>query len=207
VRTYVYIDGFNLYYGAVKGTRLKWLDLMRLCKKVLQPRHDILKIKYFTALVSSTTHDKTKHVRQQSYIRALEAHIPELEVFYGHFMSHPVMARLAQPIGSQKSARIMRTEEKGSDVNLAVHLLNDAWLDLYDCAVLISNDSDLAEALRLAKQQHDKIIGVITPQKTAPSRVLIRHATFVRRLRIGALQTSQLPRQIPGTSIRKPADW
>lgn len=39
---------------------------------------------------------------------------------------------------------IIKTEEKGSDVNLAVHLLNDGWLDAYDCAVVVSNDSDLA---------------------------------------------------------------
>ena len=49
MRTFVYVDGFNLYYGALKGTPFKWLDLVALFGKVLQPRHDILKVKYFTA--------------------------------------------------------------------------------------------------------------------------------------------------------------
>ena len=47
-------------------------------------------------------------------------------------------------------------QEKGSDVNLAIHVLNDAWKDEYDCAVIVSNDSDLAESLRLIKEQNKK---------------------------------------------------
>ena len=54
MRTFVYVDGFNLYYGALRGTPWKWLDLPALFAKVLQPRHDILKVKYFTARVSGT---------------------------------------------------------------------------------------------------------------------------------------------------------
>ena len=40
---------------------------------------------------------------------------------------------------------MIRTEEKGSDVNLAVHLLNDGWMNACDCAVVFTNDSDIAE--------------------------------------------------------------
>ncbi len=72
-----------------------------------------------------------------------------------------------------KFTRIFKTEEKGSDVNLAVHLLNDAWLNKYECAVIISNDSDLAEPLRLIKQQNGKKIGLISPLiQGHPSREL-----------------------------------
>lgn len=45
--------------------------------------------------------------------------------------------------------RVWKNEEKGSDVNLAIHLLNDAWNNRFDVAVVVSNDSDLAEAMRL----------------------------------------------------------
>ena len=65
--------------------------------------------------------------------------------------------------GNQHAAQVIKTEEKGSDVNLAVHLLNDSWLDVYDCAVVVSNDSDIAEAMRLARHHHGKLIGLITP--------------------------------------------
>ena len=63
---------------------------------------------------------------------------------------------------------IWKNEEQGSDVNRALHLLNDAWLNVYDCAVVVSNDSDLSEALRIVKAQSDKLIGIVTPG--APQR-------------------------------------
>ena len=104
---------------------------------------------------------------------------------------------------------VWKNEEKGSDVNLALHLLNDAWQDAYDCAVVVSNDSDLAESLRLVRAQHRKLIGLITPG--APLRKtswqLRQHAHFVKPIRTWALEESQLPDPIRGTSIRKPATW
>jgi len=97
VRTFIYIDGFNLYYGSVKGTLLKWLDLKKFFQIVLHPKHSILSIKYFTALVSSPPHDPQKSTRQQIYLRALKAHIPEIEIYYGHFLSNPIRAPLVNP--------------------------------------------------------------------------------------------------------------
>ena len=75
---------------------------------------------------------------------------------------------------------VIKTEEKGSDVNLAVHLLNDAWLDRYECAVVVSNDSDLAEATRLVKEHTGKALGLITPGDSNASRQLLKHADFTR---------------------------
>ena len=106
-----------------------------------------------------------------------------------------------------KFANVIKTEEKGSDVNLALHLLNDTWLDLYDCAVVVSNDSDLAESLKLVKIQHKKVIGLITPHKTHPSKELMQYADFNKRIRKGVLAISQLPDPIPGTTIQKPSIW
>ena len=207
MRTFVYVDGFNLYYGALKGTPWKWLDLPALFAKVLQPRHDILKVKYYTARVSGTLADQSKPQRQDVYLRALQRYRTEVEVYFGHFLSHAVRAPLAQPVGNMRTATVIKTEEKGSDVNLAVHLLNDGWLDAYDCAVVVSNDSDIAEAMRLVRQQHGKRIGLVTPGNRGASRQLLAHADFARRIRTGGLQQSQLPDPIPGTNIRKPAKW
>ena len=107
------------------------------------------------------------------------------------------------------SVAVWKNEEKGSDVNLALSLLNDAWQDAYDCAVVVSNDSDLAEALRLVKTQHHKIIGVVTPgaPERKTSRQLRQHSDFVRPVRTWMLRASQLPDPIPGTTIHKPANW
>lgn len=107
------------------------------------------------------------------------------------------------------TVEVWKNEEKGSDVNLALHVLHDAWMDAYDCAVIVSNDSDLAEALRLVKAHHRKRIGLITPG--APTRKtsvqLRQHADFMRPIRPRALQECQLPSPIPGTTIHKPAKW
>ena len=208
MRTHVYVDGFNLYYGALKGTSWKWLDLPALFAAVLQAQHDIAKVKYFTARVSSMPDDLSKPQRQDVYLRALCQYRPEVEMHFGHFLSHRVRAPLARPMpGAQRSVEIVRTEEKGSDVNLAVHMLNDAWLDACDCAVVVSNDSDIAEAMRLVRQQHEKRIGLLTPGTRKPSQQLLKQADFARHIRPGALRASQLPDPIPGTNIRKPARW
>ena len=207
MRTFVYVDGFNLYYGALKDSSWKWLDLLALFEKVLQPHHDILAIKYFTARVSGTSGDPSKPQRQDVYLRALRHYRPRVEIYFGHFLSHKVWAPLAQPLGSQRMAEVIRTEEKGSDVNLAVHLLNDGWMNAYDCAVVVSNDSDIAEAMRLVRQHHAKRIGLITPGTGRPSRQLMAHADFSRHIRDNALRRSQLPNPIPGANIRKPSHW
>ncbi len=79
MRTIVYVDGFNLYYGALKGSPWKWLDLFLLFKTILQSHHDIRAIKYFTARVSSTSGDPSKPRRQDVYLRALRCYRPEVE--------------------------------------------------------------------------------------------------------------------------------
>jgi uncharacterized LabA/DUF88 family protein len=205
-KTFVYIDGFNLYYRGIKNTPYKWLDLKLLCQKVLDPTHKIESIKYFTALVSGRG-DPQKPIRQQTYIRALKKYIPEISIYYGHFLSNCVSAPLANPVSNQKYVKIIKTEEKGSDVNLATHLLNDAWLNKYDCAVIISNDSDLIEAINLVKQQHKRKIGLILPPDCYPSKTLMKKVNFIKKLRRNTIISSQLPNPIPGTNIHKPLTW
>ena len=206
LKTYIYIDGFNLYHRALKNTPHKWLDLKALFQRILDDKHEIIGIKYFTAIVSGKL-DPNKPVRQQVYIRALQLSIPEISIHYGKFMSHVVKAPLAHPVGQNKWADIIKTEEKGSDVNLAVHLLNDAWLGKYDCAVILSNDSDLKEAITLVKNEHKKLIGVAMPPNCFPSKELILVADFVKQIRNASLVASQLPDVIPGTNVHKPKEW
>lgn len=209
MRTSIYIDGFNFYYAAVKDTPHKWLDLRKVFATVLQAHHRIEAINYYTAQVSGQR-DPQQPLRQQTYWRALQASTPELRIFKGRFLTHPVTWPLAQPLPAQRFATVLKTEEKGSDVNLAVHMLNDAWLDAYDCAVIVSNDSDLAEAMRLVRHQHPtKKLGLVFARHRGgkPSYELSQHAHFVLRLSERVLAACQLPNPIPGTNIHKPASW
>lgn len=206
MRTIIYVDGFNLFYRALKRTAYKWLDLKALFATILHHRHQITAIKYFTARVSGK-YDPQSPIRQQTYLRALQAHIPEMSVIYGHFLTHNVRMPLAQPTNTARFAQVIKTEEKGSDVNIAVHLVNDAWRDAFDCAVIVSNDSDLAEAVRIVRQERGKTVGVIMPGKGFPSKELIQYAQFVKHIRTGTMKGCQLPNPIPTTRIHKPADW
>lgn len=132
----VYIDGFKLYYRAVKGTPYRWLDLNALCSKLLRPTDTLKAIKYYTAIVSARPSDPNAPTRQQLYLRALKT-IPHLSIHYGHFLAHTVRMSLAASLhpGQQvKYVEVMKTEEKGSDVNLATHLLHDAWTRRSMCA-------------------------------------------------------------------------
>lgn len=206
-RTAIYIDGFNFYYGTVRGTPWKWLDVQLLFEKALGPQNKINKIKYFTARVQPSTTDPNVNVRQDTYLRALTAYCPRVELYYGHFLRHRTRMEHVNP--PPPTVEVWKNEEKGSDVNLALHVLHDAWLDAYDCAVIVSNDSDLAEALRLVKARHKKVIGLITPgsPRRKTSKQLRNHADFVRPIRTWMLRDSQLPDPIPGTTISKPVTW
>lgn len=205
--TNVYIDGFNLYYGAVRGTSNKWLDLEALCHRLL-PKDDIKRIRYFTARISARPGDPQQPQRQQTYLRALES-LPTVSIHYGHFLTHTVRMPLANHNpGGPATAEVLKTEEKGSDVNLASHLLLDAFRRDCDVAVVISNDSDLRVPIRVAEQQLGITMGVINPQR-AKKRSRVLKGTFFKQLRPGVLAQCQLPDVITdhNGTFRKPASW
>jgi uncharacterized LabA/DUF88 family protein len=207
LRTIVYVDSFNFYYGEMRGTAWKWLDVVALFQKVIGPQNNLVKVKIFTARVKPTPRDPSVNIRQATYLRALQAHSALVELHFGHFSRHRVQMENANP--PPPTVDVWKNEEKGSDVNLAVHVLNDAWKNEYDCAVIVSNDSDLAQSLSLVKSQHQKVIGLVTPgaPKRKTSLQLSQHADFVAPIRTWMLTSSLLPDPIPGTTIHKPATW
>ena len=85
MRTRVYVDGFNLYYGALKGTRFKWLNPVELARRVLPAGYAVDKLLYFTAHVSGVS-DPGAPARQHAYITALRT-LPEVEVHFGSFLA------------------------------------------------------------------------------------------------------------------------
>ncbi|GAA5529714.1 NYN domain-containing protein [Herpetosiphon gulosus] len=206
MRTSIYVDGFNFYYGALKRTAYKWLNLQQLAQKML-PNNTITEIKYFTAHVSSRSHDPDQGTRQQAYIRALKT-IPNLSVILGRFLTNECMMPLAQVQGKQQFVKVIKTEEKGSDVNIAVHLINDAYQGRFDVAVLITNDSDLCEAIKIVRSQLALTVGLLNPH-AKPSHALQKEASFVKSIRKGVLATSQFPDVMLDSvgTFTKPKDW
>lgn len=209
MQTRVYVDGYNLYYACLKGTQHKWLNLHRLVQSQL-PKNNIDKIRYFTARVSARPHDPTQPQRQETYFRAL-ATLPEIEIHYGHFLTHEVTMpdAAAWRAGQYKPARVIKTEEKGSDVNFAAHLLMDAVDDLFDVAVIMSNDSDLKEPIRLVRERFGKRIVLLTPRQTKISGALKPLADFVKQFGPNTLAAAQFQNQLSDKigNITKPKGW
>jgi hypothetical protein len=205
--TNIYVDGFNLYYGALRKTPYRWVNLNTLFQLLL-PNNTIQDIKYFTALVSARPSDLTQPQRQQLYLRAL-ATVPNISVHLGHFLVHEVMMALVVPPGQpQQFVKVIKTEEKGSDVNLATQLLHDAHMNRFDVAVVVSNDSDLLGPIKIVRNELRKKVGILNPQKH-PSRAILPHIDFIKQIRAGALQASLFPNQLSDQHglFRKPQAW
>jgi len=206
MRTIVYVDGFNLYYGALKGTPYRWLDILAMSRKILSPKNHIVGIKYFTARVLPRPSNPGQPLRQEIYLRALKS--LGAKCVFGRYLSHEVMMRVADPNAAKPYVRVIKTEEKGSDVNIAAHMLLDAFKNEYDCAVLISGDSDLKAPVDMVRNDFSKTVGVINPQKV-DCKVLRNAASFYKRIRTSDLAASQLPDHITDANgtFHKPPKW
>ena len=207
MKTFVYVDGFNLYYGCLKNTPYKWLNIHRL-SRLLLPKDQIVGIKYFTAKIVSRSDDPKKHIRQQVYWRALRT-IPNLEIIEGHYSEHNKSMRLVNPEpGKPKYAEVIKTEEKGSDVNLAVQMLHDGYQGKYKLAVIVSNDSDLLAPVQIVQHDLGLPVGILNPHRH-PSKDLKDEALFIKNIRQGKLKASQFPETMKDArgSFHKPNNW
>ena len=185
----------------------KWLDIRRLCE-ILLPSNQIECIKYFTAKVGARPGNPNAPVNQETYLRALRT-LPGFEIHFGHFLTHTVRMPLAHPMeGFPQYVEVIKTEEKGSDVNLATHLLNDAHRERFDVAVVVSGDSDLLGPVKIAMNELNKTVGVLNPQQRT-CRVLAKQATFYKHIRQGVLSTCLFPNRLTDAdgSFTKPPTW
>ena len=207
--TNFYVDGFNLYYRALKDTEFRWLDLRRLAE-ALFPDDEIQLICYCTALLNQRPDNPDQPARQLTYLRALQT-LPGLEIHYGTFRPRTKVRRLAEPVpGLPEYVRIIDSEEKGTDVNLAARLLVDGFNGAYEQAVVVSNDSDLASPMRYVRDELGHKVSVVNPDnRNYTHRDLVDAATYVRRLRRSHLRRSQFPPVVSDAQgrITKPAGW
>ncbi len=200
----VYIDGFNLYYGCLRDTPYLWLDLHKMCR-LLFPHDEIVRIKYFTAPIRDRKDgDPDRPNRQQIYFRALRT-IPCLEIIEGVFLTHVISMKLANGKGY---AQVIKSEEKGTDVNIATHLVHDAHTRSFERAVVISNDSDLVTPIRIVVQDLNIPVTVISPFEK--NNIQLKSvATSIKRIRNGLLSASQFETIIHDEmgEFHKPEKW
>lgn len=231
---YIYVDGFNLFYGCLKGEKNKWLNLDLLCR-YYYPKYNILKIRYCTALIKERKSDKTSPINQQMYLRALKT-LPNIDIILGSFKERLVRRPLVStdefgqrqklkmeifpkvnkklPVADDSQwprpqyALIRKTEEKGSDVNLAVNLVKDAYEDNFDVAVIISNDSDLAGSLRIVKNKLKKTVEILNPYDKT-NKKLQKVSSNIKYIREKALEQNQFLDNLTDKvgDFHKPVEW
>ena len=207
--TNVYIDGFNLYYHALKDNPFRWLDLRRLAE-TLFPQDAINRVCYFTARLDARPANPGQAQRQLIYLRAL-ATLPGFDAYYGVFRSGVKRRPLAEPVAGLPTHVLVRdSEEKGSDVNLATRLLVDGFNREYEQAVVVSNDADFAGAMRYVRDDLGLRVTLVNPDpRNSSPRELAEAATYVKRLWKSHLRRSQLPDTLRDEIgvITKPAGW
>jgi hypothetical protein len=151
-----YIDGFNLYFG-IRWQAMKigspqvpdprwysylWLDLQRMCQRMLTDRQELVAIKYFTAPIMG---GKKKRERQNAYLDAIRT-LPKVQIILGRFEPEK------KECGKCKHPNL-HPQEKKTDVNIATNLICDAIADVYDTAILVTADSDIVPAVQAVTQQ------------------------------------------------------
>ena len=180
-----FIDGYNLYH-ALRVNHHKWLDWSALAKRLIAEKSEcISEIHYFSAYAEWLPDAYRRH---REYVKALEA--TGVNVILGHFKAKEEYCKIC-------GGRWKAHEEKETDVNIALHMLNDAYKKCYDKALLVSRDSDLAPVLRMIRSEFpDLKIEVVAPPYLGHSNDLIKLATSKKKIRPQQIEDCLLPQRV-----------
>jgi 6-hydroxy-3-succinoylpyridine 3-monooxygenase len=234
LRTRVYVDGYNFYYGCLKGTPYKWLDLVTLFdEQILRSqrfRRDgetyaaalmPLAVKYFTAKILTKAAKTDDSVEcQKAYHNALQRKYPDrVELIEGRYALHEARAYIVDAEDVDRWPRhcekitVWKIEEKQSDVALALQMYRDALRGEVEQVVLVSNDTDFSPALKLIREDTNVVVGLVIPTPAGvrdANTSLAKHAHWCRdHINASELAASQLPRVVAGKkrSSVKPESW
>jgi len=207
MRTIVYVDGFNLYKAALSKSPYKWLNLHSLFQNYVipnaQPGSAVICIKYFTARVKGKLcRNRESPDRQHRYMMAFKHYLGnKIEIIEGKHSPLSFSGRMLEPRECQYHGNwvtVEKMEEKQTDVNIALNMYRDSARNACDHLVLVSNDSDLAPAISLIKQDFPALVcGIVMPSNQRLSRSLSESADWTRAgLREEELARSQLPNVI-----------
>lgn len=210
-----YIDYFNLYHARLQHSELKWLDLAALVETFVRPPQNLISVKVFAARPKPLHWDPQRAQSHSAHFEALQTD-SRVEVFYGRFRvdrqdqwlweDYERIQRTWDKSMRPRTITVARTEEKGTDVNLAIHLLRDAFEQKFDRAIVLSNDSDLAPAILMARTYRPEII-TVSPERRRPkqSRELARASHALWEISEATLRGSQFDHEFIDNNGRKHA--
>ncbi len=191
IKVACYIDGFNIYHAIDEANRasrgalnhLKWVNLRELMAQFTDPKaHEIVSVKLFTAF---PTWNREREMRHREFVKA-QAHFG-VEAIFGQFKNKDGYCKIC------KSTYLVR-EEKESDVNIAMHLVADAYRGIFDQAFLVTNDSDLLGPVRLVRSNFpEKRMKIISPPFRRHSKELWAAATHRAKIDKVHLERCLLP--------------
>lgn len=209
----VYIDGFNLYYGMRESgfNRFYWLDVSALARQFITTGEQLAYTKYFTARISGGRPTDTpsyraekdaKRKRQTNYLDALQA-TGNVQIIEGHYREDEIECKNCGRVWSAP-------EEKMTDVNIATHLIFDAFAGRFDVAVVVSGDSDLVPPIReISRQLAGKRLHVAFPPARYSNE--LRKVAHTRiRINETMLGKCQLPDEVAvsgGYKVKRPESW
>ena len=204
-RSIIYIDGFNFYYGVLQNTAHKWLDLETYFFRLRQD--DIIqRIHYFTSPVLGPS----QWANQETYLSALGTRLL-VTVTCGNHKRKTVkcLVRACTYAGGREFTAL---EEKRTDVQIALQMLEDTYENRAERFILVSGDSDLVPAVNRVKARGKEVV-VYIPAPRCDSRrgrgVAKRRqpALLLYRPRPPSRPSSRRGADEAGNIIRKPADW
>jgi hypothetical protein len=226
MRAFFYIDGFNLYQARLKRSRsFRWLNIVALAQRLTGAGEEVERVNFYTAYVSGRI-DPEAVRKQHAYLAALKT-LPEVHIEPGNFiisdrwvkLVHPAEARpdgYAWPEPYPHFVKASIPQEKGSDVKLGVHLVRDSFLNAYDVAYVLTNDTDLTEPIRIASQELGKTVIIVppilprSPKNPVPSPSLKQVASDVRFIQNEDLEAAQFPDEVAkprGGTLTRPDSW
>jgi len=230
LRTQIYIDGYNLYYGRLRETPFKWLDVVALFSSItrsIEPHTKIISVKFFTApaLSKFASHGQDSMRAQNDYHRALEARYPNyFEKILGSHVYEKNGTRMPLFVPNQSfdktiSVKVWRLVEKKTDVNIAISMYRDVNRGDINQIVLFSNDTDAEPAIKALTEDFPALkIGLIMPitphiseKKRRPASVSLSKLAHWTRTYINddELALAQLPKQVATNKkpAQKPLHW
>ena len=196
-----YIDGFNLYHG-LRDAGLedsRWLDVHGMCVSLLKPGEQLDLVRYFTSWVKD---NPAKAARQAVYVDALRAR-GRIEIDFGHFLSTTAQCFRCGNVWK-------KNEEKKTDVNVAVRLLEDVYDDRFDTAIVVSGDSDLVPPIVSVRRRfpHKRVIVAFPPRRRSSQLAQAASAAF--SIYPQTIESSHLPdpvRTPGGVKLQAPSGW
>lgn len=224
MKTNFYVDGYNLYYGCLKHSDYKWLDLKSLLvDKILHtqcPHAELCTIKFFTADVKAkiASRGQNAQISQHQYHRALELLYPDnMAIIKGFYsLERANLPVFQQPPDKNERVAVWRLEEKQTDVNIVLEAYRDAAKGLAEQLVFVTNDSDIEPVLKAIREDFGDAIrlGVVVPRHKTnhrpPNVSLSQYADWTRHhILEDELRDSQLPDLIPTRKkpIKRPDYW